>query len=147
MSAIIRTDNLTEKDRKRTMQHVRSRDTQPEMKVRRLVFGMGYRYRLHRTDLPGKPDLVFPGRRKVIFVHGCFWHGHDCKAGRKQPKTNESYWTTKLARNRHRDVEHERNLRELGWQPLIVWECELRDMDSLHSKLQAFLEDVQDERT
>lgn len=147
MSAIIRTDNLTTEDRKRTMQRVRSQDTKPEMKVRRMVFGMGYRYRLHRTDLPGKPDLVFPGRRKVIFVHGCFWHGHDCKAGRKQPKTNEGYWTKKLRRNRERDIEHEHALAELGWQPLTVWECELKDLDALRAKVRTFLEGATDGRT
>jgi DNA mismatch endonuclease (patch repair protein) len=129
------------------MQRVRSQDTMPEMKVRRLIFGLGYRYRLHRADLPGKPDLVFPGRRKVIFVHGCFWHGHGCKAGRKRPKTNESYWTKKLERNRGRDVEHDQALRALGWQPLTVWECELKDMDALRAKVQEFLEGAQDERT
>lgn len=144
MSAIIRTDNLTVEDRKRTMQRVRSQNTQPEMKVRRLVFGMGYRYRLHRTDLPGKPDLVFPGRRKVIFVHGCFWHGHDCKSGRKQPKTNVGYWTKKLERNRQRDQEHERALHTLGWQSLTVWECELKDSDALAARVRQFLEGAQD---
>ncbi len=86
------------------MTRVHSNDTQPEMRVRRLVHGMGYRYRLHRKDLPGNPDLVFPKRRKIIFVHGCFWHGPDCKAGRKRPKANEAYWSPKLARNRERDA-------------------------------------------
>lgn len=143
MSAIIRTDNLTIEDRKRTMQRVRSRNTKPEMKVRRLVFGMGYRYRLHRTDLPGKPDLVFPGRRKVIFVHGCFWHGHDCRSGRKQPKTNEGYWKQKLARNHQRDAEHEQTLRKLGWQSLTVWECELKSVDALRTRIREFLEGAQ----
>ena len=97
MSAIIRTDNLSPEDRRRAMQHVHSQDTKPEMVVRRLVHRLGYRYRLHVIELPGKPDLTFSGRRKVIFVHGCFWHGHDCKAGRKRPKTNEDYWLTKLS--------------------------------------------------
>lgn len=147
MSVIIRTDNLSVEDRKRTMQRVRSQDTKPEMKVRRMVFGLGYRYRLHRADLPGKPDLVFPGRRKVIFVHGCFWHGHDCKSGRKQPKTNLTYWTKKLDRNRQRDLEHSQKLHELGWQSMIIWECELKDMDALRRRVQNFLEGKQDECT
>lgn len=129
------------------MQRVRSQDTKPEMKIRRMVFSMGYRYRLHRNDLPGKPDLVFPARRKVIFVHGCFWHGHDCKSGRKQPKTNESYWTQKLARNRQRDAEHDRALWNLGWQPLTVWECELKAENALRTRIQEFLEGAQDGRT
>lgn len=147
MPVIIRTDNLSIEDRKRTMQRVRSQNTKPEMKVRRMVFGMGYHYRLHRADLPGKPDLVFPGRRKVIFVHGCFWHGHDCKSGRKQSKTNVTYWTKKLERNRQRDLEHAQKLHELGWQPMIVWECELKDIDALRRRVQNFLEGKQDECT
>jgi DNA mismatch endonuclease (patch repair protein) len=129
------------------MQRVRSRDTKPELKVRRMVFSMGYRYRLHRADLPGKPDLVFPGKRKVIFVHGCFWHGHNCKSGLKQPKTNESYWARKLQRNHDRDIEHERALRESGWESMTVWECELKDLDALRTRVQAFLEGATDGRT
>jgi len=105
--SLVYTDNLTPEQRKRTMTQVHSKDTQPEMRVRRLVHSLGYRYRLHRKELPGNPDLVFPKRRKIIFVHGCFWHGHDCKAGRKRPKANEEYWNAKLARNRDRDATNQ----------------------------------------
>src|SRR5205814_5907334 len=95
----------TPEQRSRIMRAVKGRDTAPEMTVRRIVHGMGYRYRLHRKDLPGKPDLVFPRDHKVIFVHGCFWHGHDCQRGARAPKMNADYWSTKIARNRNRDVQ------------------------------------------
>ncbi len=121
------------------MRSVHSQDTKPEMVVRRTVYRLGFRYRLNRKDLPGKPDLVFAGRCKVIFVHGCFWHGHDCKAGAKRPKTNVEYWTTKLQRNRERDLSHYQQLEGLGWQYLILWECELKDQQALETKLLAFL--------
>ncbi len=121
------------------MRSVHSRDTKPEILVRRTVYRLGFRYRLNRKDLPGKPDLVFVGRRKVIFVHGCFWHGHDCKAGTKKPKTNVEYWTAKLQRNRERDLSHYKQLAELGWQCLVLWECELKDEQALETKLLAFL--------
>lgn len=121
------------------MRSVHSQDTKPEMVVRRTVFRLGFRYRLNRKDVPGKPDLVFAGRHKVIFVHGCFWHGHDCKAGKKRPKTNVDYWTTKLQRNRERDLSHYQQLVEFGWQYLVLWECELKDEQALETKLLAFL--------
>lgn len=98
-----RADPLTPAQRSYTMAQVKGKDTKPEIRVRRLVHGMGYRYRLHRTDLPGKPDLTFPSRRKVIFVHGCFWHGHNCKAGMKRPRSNQAYWPSRLERNKTRD--------------------------------------------
>jgi len=122
------------------MRQVRSEDTKPEMRVRRVTHRMGYRYRLHRKDLPGKPDLVFPGRKKVIFVHGCFWHGHDCPAGRKVPKTNREYWTKKLGRNKERDQLNQAKLQELGWEVLIIWECETKDEDALAERIARFLE-------
>jgi DNA mismatch endonuclease (patch repair protein) len=137
--ASLSADNLTPEQRQRTMRRVRSVDTGPEMTVRRLAHGLGYRYRLHRKDLPGKPDLVFPARRKVIFVHGCFWHGHDCKAGRKQPKTNADYWTVKLGRNRARDLANQALLREHGWDVLVIWECRIRDRDALRADICRFL--------
>jgi DNA mismatch endonuclease, patch repair protein len=121
------------------MASVHSKDTKPELIVRRLVHRLGYRYRLHRTDLPGAPDLVFPGRRKIIFIHGCFWHGHDCRAGRKRPKTNEDYWLNKLARNKRRDAEHQTKLRTAGWEVLVLWECQLKDRAALQQALVAFL--------
>ncbi|MFQ5852700.1 MAG: very short patch repair endonuclease [Candidatus Binatia bacterium] len=135
-----RRDFLTQEQRSKRMAKVRSRDTSPEMIVRRLAHRMHYRYRLHRHDLPGKPDLVFPGRRKVVFVHGCFWHGHNCSAGLNRPKTNKSYWVPKLERNRERDAENQARLRKLGWQVLVIWECDLRDQDRLKRLLGSFLE-------
>lgn len=126
--------------RRRVMQAVRSKNTRPELVVRRIVHAQGYRYRLHRRDLPGKPDLTFPSRRKVIFVHGCFWHGHPCRGEPRLPKTNRNYWVPKIRRNAERDAEHARDLADLGWESLTVWECELRDRDLLLEKLVAFLE-------
>lgn len=135
------TDNLTPEQRRRTMRQVRSSDTKPEMTVRRLIHGMGYRYRLHRRDLPGCPDLVFPGRRKVIFVHGCFWHGHDCPSGRKQPKTNRDYWSRKLQRNAERDRANVEKLHAAGWDVLVIWECQIRQgWDDLPEVIRSFLD-------
>ncbi|MET0072107.1 MAG: very short patch repair endonuclease [Candidatus Thiodiazotropha sp.] len=132
----------TSQERSRIMRRVKGRDTGPEMKVRRLVHGLGYRYRLHRKDLPGKPDLVFSGKRKVIFVHGCFWHGHDCKRGARLPKTNVEYWAEKIARNKKRDKEHELKLTNAGWDVLVLWECQLRDEKGLRETLVMFLADM-----
>ena len=128
-------------ERSRIMRAVRSRDTAPEMTVRRLVHSMGYRYRLHRKDLPGKPDLVFQSRRKVIFVHGCFWHGHECKRGARVPKTNREYWETKIARNRERDKQHNAELRCKGWRILVVWECQIQEQTALIERVRHFLEE------
>lgn len=125
--------------RTRTMRAVKSSDTKPELLVRRLLHRLGYRYRLHRDNLPGKPDIVFTGRRKVVFVHGCFWHGHDCARGARQPKTNAEYWRNKIARNEARDREHMQNLQASGWDALILWECELRGETALAERLRAFL--------
>jgi DNA mismatch endonuclease (patch repair protein) len=125
--------------RRRTMQAVRSKNTAPELCVRRLLHAHGYRYRLHKRDLPGAPDVVFPSRNKVIFVHGCSWHGHDCTRGRRVPKTNTAYWTVKVARNRVRDEACLRELRALHWGSLVVWQCQLRDGTSLARRLRSFL--------
>ena len=124
------------------MASIRSKDTTPELRVRSLVHTMGYRYRLHVRTLPGAPDLVFPRRRKVIFVHGCFWHRHRCKRGRPVPKTRSDYWLPKLEGNRLRDLQHRRQLRKLGWNVMIVWECQTqpRRIDWLASRIAAFLE-------
>jgi DNA mismatch endonuclease (patch repair protein) len=122
------------------MRAVKGRDTSCELIVRRAAHSMGYRYRLHRKDLPGKPDLVFPGRRKVIFVHGCFWHQHDCPRGARSPKENQEYWLPKLRRNRERDVAHQARLRKLGWDVLVLWECEVKDRDALTTRIRVFLE-------
>jgi len=121
------------------MRAVRSRDTTPEMIVRRAVTAFGYRYRLHRADLPGKPDLVFGPRRKVIFVHGCFWHGHDCKRGAREPKANADYWRDKVRRNRERDAKTIDALMAAGWQVMVIWECDTRDVEALRKRLVDFL--------
>ncbi len=126
--------------RRRNMQAIKSANTKPEMIVRRMVHGLGYRYRLHAQHLPGKPDLVFEPRKKVVFVHGCFWHAHDdplCPLMHR-PKTNKHYWTPKLLRNRRRDAENLKQLSSLGWEILIVWECQIRDQN-LTVRLRDFL--------
>ncbi len=138
-------NNDTPEQRSRTMRAVKGQDTSPEKTVRRLIHHMGYRYRLHRRDLPGKPDLVFASRRKVVFVHGCFWHGHGCKRGARMPKTNVDYWRRKIGRNVERDAEHHANLRALGWDVMIVWECELKDTAALAERIKAFLSGCADD--
>lgn len=123
------------------MSRIRGTDTKPEMLVRRLVHGMGYRYRLHRRDLPGTPDLVFPSRRKVIFVHGCFWHRDpdpDCPLARL-PKSRLDFWIPKLEGNRERDVKNQKYLTEQGWELLVVWECQLLDVEALRVRVGEFL--------
>jgi DNA mismatch endonuclease, patch repair protein len=125
--------------RRRVMQAVKSKNTRPEMLVRKAIHAQGYRYRLHKPDLPGKPDLAFPSRKKAIFVHGCFWHGHACKNGARQPKSNVDYWKPKIAQNKERDAEHARRLGDLGWRTLIVWECDTKDMDRVRQRLIDFL--------
>ena len=119
-------DNLTRAQRSETMRRVRGKDTGPEWVVRRMVHGMGFRYRLHVGVLPGNPDLVFPARSKVIFVHGCFWHGHRCRAGLSRPSSNRRYWMPKLERNKQRDRANRARLRCLGWKVLVLWECQLK---------------------
>ena len=126
--------------RSENMRRIRSKDTAPELMVRSLVHRLGYRFRLHRKNLPGKPDLVFPFRRKVIFVHGCFWHGHDCPSVARTPKTHTGYWVEKIQRNTERDVQHQSALKTLGWDVLVLWECELKAAETLSSRITAFLE-------
>ena len=121
------------------MRAVRAKDTAPELVVRRLVHRLGYRYRLHRRALPGTPDLVFAMRRCVIFVHGCFWHGHEDCSRSSLPKTNVSFWKEKLGRNRERDSAHVRALEAAGWRVMIVWECETKDPLRLEAVLSEFL--------
>lgn len=130
---------MVDEVRSRTMRAVKSTNTRPEVAVRKLVYAMGFRYRLHGKELPGSPDLVFRSRRKAIFVHGCFWHGHDCKRGARLPKTNVEYWSLKIQRNRERDFNSLRALKDEGWKCLVVWECELKDQDALRDKLLLFL--------
>ena len=129
----------TPEARSRIMRAVRSRDTAPEMVVRRLAHRLGYRFRVCRKDLPGCPDIVFPRLRKVVFVHGCFWHGHDCARGARVPKGNRTYWLKKVAGNRARDQKNLEKLTAAGWNSLIVWECDTRDERNLNGQVKRFL--------
>ena len=131
-------DRVTPTVRSRIMASVGTKDTCAEMGVRRMVHRMGYRYALHRSDLPGKPDLVFPSRHKVIFVHGCFWHGHRCRYGRL-PKSSQEYWQTKIETNKRRDRRQRRELTRHGWDVLVVWQCHLKKPDWLHERIDGFL--------
>ena len=137
-------DTVTPKRRSEIMSGIRSKGMRPEMTVRRLLHSMGYRYRLHCRDLPGKPDLVFPARRKVIFVHGCFWHQHaDPGCGIvRLPKSNREYWLPKLERNVARDVKHREQLRDLGWEALVIWECEVEAGSGFLKKVAEYLENL-----
>jgi DNA mismatch endonuclease (patch repair protein) len=131
-------DKLTPERRSANMARIRAKDTKPEMIVRRMVHALGARYRLHRKELPGKPDLVFGPRRKVIFVHGCFWHQHSCRAGRI-PSSRRDYWEPKLKRNSERDAEACAALEAAGWQVLVIWECSIKDKEALEQRLRGFL--------
>lgn len=134
-------DTIARSRRSANMSAIRSRNTKPELVVRRMAHAMGYRYRLHRRDLPGKPDLVFAGRRKVIFVHGCFWHQHPDPACRdaRLPRSRTGYWHAKLAGNVERDCRHIASLTASGWRVLVIWECEIGDQDALSGRLHCFL--------
>jgi len=125
---------------RRRMARIRKADTKPEIVVRRLSHRLGYRFRLHRRDLPGTPDLVFPSKRKVIFVHGCFWHQHNCQLGGRRPQTRQEYWGPKLDRNVARDKGVREELARLGWGVLVIWECETRDLPALATRLTGFLD-------
>lgn len=133
-------DRLSPERRSILMSKVRGKDTTPELSIRRLLHALGYRFRLHRRDLPGSPDLVFPSRRAVVFVHGCFWHRHDCGKGRL-PKSNQAFWSTKLGRNVVRDAWNVRALRRLGWRVITVWQCELKNLPRVERRLAKFLGD------
>ncbi len=132
-------DVLTPEQRKYNMSRIRNKDTRPEMIVRSLVHGMGLRYKLHNSALPGKPDLVLTRHRKIIFVHGCFWHMHTCKYGKVKPRTNAEFWENKRLGNVKRDRKNIRELKKSGWQVLIVWECWAKNLPLLTKKLSAFL--------
>lgn len=132
--------SLTRAERSALMARVRKTDTKPELAVRKLTHAMGYRFRLYRRDLPGTPDLTFPSRKKVIYVHGCFWHQHDCRAGAKQPSTNVHYWLPKLEKNQKRDAENLIKLRQMGWRALVIWECEVPNLRMLQRRIKGFLE-------
>jgi DNA mismatch endonuclease (patch repair protein) len=134
-----RTDVFSAAQRSAVMRRVKGRDTGPELVVRRALRALGARYRLHRKDLPGKPDIVMPGRRLALFVHGCFWHGHDCARGARVPKANRDYWVGKVGRNRVRDATSRAALEALGWRVETVWECELKDAEALAARLAIML--------
>jgi DNA mismatch endonuclease (patch repair protein) len=133
------TDVYGPEKRSAVMRRVKGRDTGPERVVRRLVWRLGGRYRLNRADLPGKPDIVLPARKLAIFVHGCFWHGHDCARGARVPKANRDYWQAKIARNRARDMAARADLEARGWRVEQVWECELKDRPALETRIGAWL--------
>lgn len=132
-------DRISPDRRSENMRNIRSRDTAPELLVRRIVHHMGYRYRLHVPDLPGKPDMVFPRLKCIIEVRGCFWHQHPGCADAHVPKSRTDYWTQKLDRNTARDMTNEAALRSLGWRLAVIWECELRDIEAVTLRLRAFL--------
>jgi DNA mismatch endonuclease (patch repair protein) len=129
----------TPAQRSAIMRAVKSRDTTPERKVRALLSRFAPGYRLHRKDVPGNPDIAYVGRRLAIFVHGCFWHGHDCARGARLPKANADYWRQKIARNVARDAAHREKLAAQGWKALTIWECELKDEAALEARLRQFL--------
>ena len=133
------TDKFSPETRSKIMRAVKTKNTGPEKIVRSIAHAIGKRYRLHRGDLPGKPDLTFPRLRKIIFVHGCFWHGHDCKRGANQPKDNAEFWSKKISRNKERDVQSQEALRSMGWDVLVIWECQLKDLEALRDRIKAFL--------
>ncbi|MGY1489016.1 very short patch repair endonuclease [Methylobacillus pratensis] len=133
-------DNINPIRRSEIMRRVRARNTMPEMIVRRMVYAMGYRYRLHVKNLSGKPDLVFKSRKKIIFVNGCFWHRHQNCSLARLPKSRKEFWLPKLEANRQRDLKTEIVLREMGWGVLTIWECELGDTDKLKNKIKEFLD-------
>lgn len=133
------TDVFDPVKRSAVMRQVKGRDTGPEMTVRRALARLGARYRLHRKDLPGSPDIVLPGRRLALFVHGCFWHGHGCARGARVPKANRDYWLAKVGRNRARDAANRAALETAGWRVEILWECELKDRVAQSERLAALL--------
>jgi DNA mismatch endonuclease (patch repair protein) len=138
----IRFDPLTTEERSERMSRVRNKNTKPELLIRRLIWSLGYRFRLHSRQLPGHPDIIFSKRKKVIFVHGCFWHQHqqpECKQYR-MPKTRLDFWLPKLESNRLRDLNNQEKLRELGWKFLVIWECQLKDKQELTRRIIDFLE-------
>lgn len=133
------TDTISREQRSKVMALVRSKDTKPEMAVRKLVHRLGFRYRLHGQKLPGRPDLVFKKRKKVIFVHGCFWHRHENCNHARMPKSNTDFWIEKLNQNKIRDDKNVETLAQLGWENLIIWECEIRDIVELEKRIIVFL--------
>ena len=135
-------DSISQEKRSWVMAQVKGRDTKPEKAVRSLLHSMGCRFRLQRKDLPGKPDIVLPKYRTAIFVHGCYWHRHDCPNGQRCPKSRLDFWLPKLEGNRERDIKNQALLRAQGWNVLVIWECQLRDINALQENVRAFLNDV-----
>lgn len=133
-------DTLSQEERSERMRLVKGRDTKPEWRVREILKKLGYRYRLQYSKLPGKPDFAFPGKRKVIWVHGCFWHRHEKCVLARLPKGRRDFWVPKLEGNKQRDLEHQDKVREIGWQFLVIWECELRNVTLIESEIIRFLE-------
>lgn len=133
------TDVLTRKQRKYCMSRIRGKDTIPEIAVRRLVHRLGYRFRLHNRELPGCPDIVLPRHKKVIFVHGCFWHMHKCRYGKVIPQTRKKFWQTKRQANVARDRKNIKELKTLGWKVLVLWECQIRNTPKLSTRIKKFL--------
>jgi DNA mismatch endonuclease, patch repair protein len=132
-------DTVSPEQRSAIMSRIRGKDTGPEVAVRKILFRFGYRYRLHDRRLPGRPDIVFPGRRKAIFVHGCWWHQHTCRLGRRTPQSRPEYWGPKFQRIRARDKIATKELRKLGWRVLVIWECQCRDSVKIERITIAFL--------
>jgi DNA mismatch endonuclease (patch repair protein) len=133
-------DTLSPLERSERMRRVRSQGTKPELKLQKLIWALGYRYRKNRRDLPGKPDLAFVGRRRALFMHGCFWHRHDCPMGNRAPRSRVAFWNAKFDRNVQRDAEVQNQLKSKGWRSLVVWECELRDAARLERRVRKFLD-------
>jgi len=133
-------DVLTKKQRSYCMSRIRGRDTKPEIAVRKILYNLGYRYRLHKKQLPGCPDIVLSSHRKIIFVNGCWWHRHNCRLGRRSPKSRLRYWLPKLRANKERYIRNLRKLRNQGWKVLTVWECQTRKPEKLSRRIREFLE-------
>lgn len=131
-------DTISQAKRSELMSRIRSKDTKPELEVRRILHRLGYRFRLHRKDLPGRPDIVLPRHRKIILVHGCFWHGHTCRLASK-PKSNSTYWTEKILKNQNRDTRNLQALHQAGWAVLELWECDVRRAIGLEERLSVFM--------
>lgn len=133
-------DTLTREERSERMRRVRSRDTKPEMALRRVVWALGYRYRKNRRDVIGQPDIAFIARRRAIFLHGCFWHRHDCPSGRRAPKSRNGFWEAKFTKNVSRDARVRQDLKATGWRVLVIWECEIRDASRVARRVRKFLD-------
>lgn len=134
-------DTIDPERRSENMRRIKSKNTKPEITVRKIARSLGHSgYRIHRADLPGKPDLAWIGRKKAVFVHGCFWHGHDCREGVRKPQSRVDYWLPKIEKNRERDARHVRKLKQSGWKVLTIWECELKNSHRVEIRLKKFLD-------